>query len=94
MLCIVSHKVHTMTRVQILLSADEDRRLERLAKVSRESKSSVVRRAVNLLFRLESEGDEEPLLRLIGQAGKARVSDAARSHDRLLAEAELQRPRR
>ena len=57
-----------MTRVQILLSADEDRRLERLAKTSRESKSSVVRRAVNLLFRLESEGDKEPLLRLIGQA--------------------------
>ena len=83
-----------MTRVQILLSADEDRRLERLAKTSRESKSSVVRRAVNLLFRLESEGDEEPLLRLIGQAGKAKTGDAARNHDRLLAEAGLRRPRR
>jgi len=83
-----------MTRVQILLSADDDRRLERLARASRESKSSVVRRAVNLLFWLESAGPEEPLLHLIGQGGKARVGDAARNHDRLLVEAELRRPRR
>jgi predicted transcriptional regulator len=35
-----------MTRVQILLSEDEDRRLEELARARGESKSSLVRRAV------------------------------------------------
>ncbi len=72
-----------MTRVQILLSEEEDRRLERLAQRRRESKSSIVRRALKLLLRLESDSDE-PLLELIGQAGKTGVRHGARDHDRLL----------
>ena len=75
-----------MTRVQILLSDGEDRELERLAARRGESKSRLVRRAVNLLFRLESH-DDEPLLQLIGQAGKVGESRAARNHDRILARA-------
>ena len=82
-----------MTRVQILLSDDQDRALERVARKSRESKSSLVRRAVALLFRLEAE-DGEPLLGLIGQGGSAGGRRGARDHDRILARAARQRARR
>ena len=75
-----------MTRVQILLREDEDRALERLARQRGESKSHLVRRAVTLLFRLEST-EAEPLLGLIGQAGTGRGSRGARDHDRILASA-------
>ena len=77
-----------MTRVQILLSDDEDRRLEKLARESGESKSSLVRRAVGLLFRVEAEKGEA-LLGLIGQAGRSGVRKVAQDHDRLLADAQL-----
>ena len=58
-----------MKRVQILLSEDQDRCLEALAAKRRESKGKLVRRAVDLLLRTES-AEEEPLLSLIGQAGR------------------------
>jgi hypothetical protein len=75
-----------MTRVQILLREDEDRALEQLARRRGESKSSLVRRAVALMFRLES-APGDPLLGLIGQAGKAGGRRGARDHDRILARA-------
>jgi hypothetical protein len=81
-----------MTRVQILLPEDEDRALERLARTRGESKSSLVRRAVALLFRVVAEEDE-PLLRLIGQAGRVGTRHGARDHDRILARAARRRRR-
>jgi Arc/MetJ-type ribon-helix-helix transcriptional regulator len=83
---VVLEVTHPMTRVQILLPEDEDRALERLARRRRESKSSLVRRAVSLLFRLEAV-QGEPLLGLIGQAGKAGGRRGARDHDRILVRA-------
>lgn len=82
-----------MTRVQVLLTEDEDRRLEELAEARGESKSSLVRRAVDLLLQLE-EGDDEPLLALAGQAGRARTRHGARDHDQLLAAAARRRSAR
>jgi hypothetical protein len=82
-----------MTRVQILLSEDEDRRLEELAEARGESKSSLVRRALGLFLQVESD-DQEPLLTLVGQAGRAGVRNAARNHDRLLADAKRKRAAR
>ncbi|MBI4907014.1 MAG: ribbon-helix-helix protein, CopG family [Acidobacteria bacterium] len=81
-----------MTRVQILLPEDQDRRLEGLAAKRRESKGKLIRRALDLLLRTESE-EEEPLLSLIGQAGRSRRSDASDRHDRILARAERARNR-
>ena len=78
-----------MTRVQILLPEEEDRALERLARKRGESKSNLVRRAVTLLFRLES-AQTEPLLGLIGQAGNVGGRRAARDHDRILVRAARQ----
>jgi predicted transcriptional regulator len=82
-----------MTRVQILLSQDQDRRLEALAAKRRESKGKLIRRALDLLLRTE-EADEDPLLALIGQAGRHHRPDVATHHDRVLADAERTRNRR
>jgi hypothetical protein len=82
-----------MTRVQILLLEDQDRRLEALAAKRRESKGALIRRALDVLLRTES-ADEEPLLSLIGQAGRIRRPDASDRHDRILAESERARNRR
>jgi predicted transcriptional regulator len=78
--------IHTMIRVQILLAEEEDRELERLARRRRESKSSVVRTALAHLLRQEA-AQADPLLGLIGQAGRVGSARAARDHDRILARA-------
>jgi len=82
-----------MTRVQILLPEEDDRRLEQLSAKRKMSKGALVRQALKLLFRAEST-EPEPLLRLIGQAGPSRRTDAARRHDSILAAAEQSRNRR
>jgi predicted transcriptional regulator len=82
-----------MTRVQILLPEDQDRRLEELARKRRESKASVVREALERLFQAESR-EPDPLVELIGQAGRAGIRNGARLHDRLLAAAEQRRNRK
>lgn len=82
-----------MTRVQILLPEDQDRRLEALAAKRRESKGTLVRRALDLLLRAES-AEEEPLLSLIGQAGRSGLPDTADRHDEILAGSEQARNRR
>ena len=66
-----------MTRVQILLPEDQDRRLEALAAKRRESKGKLIRRALDLLLETES-AEEEPLLGLIGQAGHGRRPEVSR----------------
>jgi Ribbon-helix-helix protein, copG family len=82
-----------MTRVQILLPEDQDRRLEALAAKRRESKGKLIRRALDLLLRTES-ADDEPLLGLVGQAGKSRQSNGSERHDRILAASERARNRK
>ena len=81
-----------MTRVQILLAEDQDRRLEALAAKRCESKGKLIRRALDLLLRIES-AEDEPLLSLIGQAGRGRRPDASDRHDRILAGSERSRNR-
>jgi hypothetical protein len=73
-----------MTRVQILLPEDQDNRLEALAAKRRESKGKLIRRALDLLLRTESS-EEEPLLSLIGQAGRSRRLDISDRHDQIAA---------
>jgi len=81
-----------MNRVQILLPEEQDRQLEMLARKRRESKASLVRRALHLLFRSEQIANE-PLLDLIGQAGKVGNGRASSAHDQLLMDAERRRNR-
>ena len=82
-----------MTRVQILLREDQDRRIEALAAKRRESKGKLIRHALDLLLRAES-AEEEPLLSLIGQAGRIHRRDASAHHDQILADSERARNRR
>ena len=81
-----------MTRVQILLPEDQDRRLEQLSAKRQESKASLVRKALRLLFQAEST-ETDPLLELIGQAGRVGRRDGSVNHDRILAAAERRRSR-
>ena len=73
-----------MTRVQILLTDEQDRRLEALARRRRVSKASLVREGLDLLFRHPGEDHDEPLLKLIGQAGRTGIRDASVNHDKYL----------
>jgi Arc/MetJ-type ribon-helix-helix transcriptional regulator len=82
-----------MTRVQILLPEDQDRRIEALAAKRHESKGKLIRHALDLWLRAES-AEAEPLLSLIGQAGRSRRPDASARHDRILAGSERARNRR
>lgn len=81
-----------MTRVQVLLEKDQDRRLEALAAKRRQSKGQLIRRALDLLLQSES-ASEEPLLALIGQAGRIRRSDVSNRHDQVLTDTERSRNR-
>jgi Arc/MetJ-type ribon-helix-helix transcriptional regulator len=81
-----------MTRVQILPAHDQDRRLEALAAKRRESKSKLIRRALDLLLRSEQTNDDT-LLQLIGQAGRGRRRDVSKRHDLVLAASERARNR-
>ena len=81
-----------MTRVQILLPEDQDRRLEALAAKRRESKGKLIRRALELLLRTESA--VIAWWRLIRVSpGRSRRPDASDQHDRILAGSERARNR-
>ena len=73
-----------MTRVQILLSETQDRRLERLARRLGTSKAMLVREGVDfVLDRREARGLDS-LLDLVGQAGRVGRRRVSRDHDRYL----------
>lgn len=82
-----------MTRVQVLLTEEQDRRLEQLARKRRVSKTSLVRKGVDLILRQEAKDDDEPLLKLIGQAGRTGIRDASTNHDKYLYSIERRRRR-
>ncbi len=80
-----------MTRVQVLLREEQDRRLEKLAKRQGVSKASLVRDGVDLVLRQNAQDGDEPLLKLIGQAGRTGIRDASTNHDKYLYSIERRR---
>jgi hypothetical protein len=80
-----------MTRVQILLTDDQDRRLETLARRRRVSKARLVREGVELVLGRPEEASTDSLLALVGQAGRAGRRDLSRRHDAYLAVAKRRR---
>ena len=82
-----------MTRVQVLLTEEQDRRLEALARKRRVSKGRLVREGIELLFKQGPADDTEPLLRLIGQAGRSGLRDGSIKHDEYLVAFERRRNR-
>ena len=85
-------RVREAVPLQVYLVADERERLERLADQLDATKSDVIRRGLLALEREMTSPASHPALRLIGIAetelANATPSDAAREHDRLLADAE------
>jgi hypothetical protein len=73
-----------VTRVQILLTEEQDRELERLAQRIRTSKAKLVREGVDLVLRRKQAVTSEPLLELIGQAGPVGRRDISLRHDQYL----------
>ena len=82
-----------MTRVQILLSEEQDRRLEILARRLGASKSTLVREGVESVLQRREAGNCDPLLELVGQAGRIGRNDVSRRHDAYLDEAKRKRGR-
>lgn len=89
--CNDSLLLHThMTRVQILLTEDQDRTLASLARRLRTSKTALVRQGVDFVVNREKGASRDALLNLVGQAGRVGRRDVSRRHDWYL----LGRPRK
>lgn len=82
-----------MTRVQILLTEEQDRRLERLARRLRTSKARLVREGVEAVLQRQERPTGDPLLDLVAQAGRVGRSDISRRHDAYLATTARRRSR-
>ncbi len=82
-----------MTRVQILLSEEQDRRLEALAHRLGASKSTLVREGVESVLQRREAGTSDALLELVGQAGRVGRKDVSRRHDAYLGDAKRKRVR-
>ena len=70
-----------MTRVQILLTEEQDRRLESLARRLRASKASLVREGVEAILHRRATQAPDALMDLTGQAGRVGRRDVSRGHD-------------
>jgi hypothetical protein len=79
--------------VQILLSEEQDRRLEALARRLGASKSTLVREGVESVLQRREAGNLDPLLELVGQAGRIGRKDVSRRHDAYLGKAKRKRGR-
>lgn len=73
-----------MTRVQILLTDEQDRQLEKLARRLGTSKARLVREGVEFVLQRRKAGTPDALLDLVGQAGRVGRNDIAAQHDRYL----------
>ena len=82
-----------MTRIQILLSDEQDRRLKALARRLGASKSTLVREGVESVLRRREAGVSDALLELVGQAGRVGRKDVSRRHDAYLGGAKRKRAR-
>lgn len=82
-----------MTCVQILLTEEQDRRLEELASRLGQSKARLVREGVALLLERREARAPDSLLELVGQAGRVGRKDVSVRHDAYLVRAKRQRTR-
>ena len=80
-----------MTRIQVLLSDGQNEKLAYLAKKLKTTKSQLIREAVEIIFRQKVPESADPLLDLVGQAGKAGRSDISSSHDEFLNQKEKEK---
>jgi Arc/MetJ-type ribon-helix-helix transcriptional regulator len=74
--------------VQVYLDGSDQERLERLTSRLEATKSDVLRRGLQALEHQLSDPSRHPALRIAGLFEGAGPGDAARDHDRVLAEME------
>jgi hypothetical protein len=79
--------------VQVLLTEEQDRQLESLARRLRVSKAKLVREGVDSVLQAKHKTSGDPLLGLIGHAGRIGRKDISRRHDAYLEAAERKRTR-
>ena len=82
-----------MTRVQILLTEEQDRQLEELARQLGTSKTKLVRDGVEFVLQRRKSGTRDAVLTLVGQAGRVGRTDVAEHHDSYLTGTRRHRPR-
>jgi hypothetical protein len=77
--------------VQVYLDRPDQERLERLTSRLGSTKSDVLRRGLQALEHQLSDPGEHPALRVAGilRRAQAEAADAAREHDRVLVDAEV-----
>jgi hypothetical protein len=84
----IFRRCNIVARIQVLLSRAQNEKLSYLAKRIGTTKSGLIRDAVDKLLKERVPEDSDPLLELIGQAGKAGKTDISVKHDSYLAEKE------
>lgn len=80
-----------MTRLQVSLPDEQVRRLEVLARKRKTSTAHLLREGIEFVLRQKRDAPPDPLLDLIGQAGRISRRDIAGRHDAYLAEIERKR---
>lgn len=73
-----------MKRIQILLSEEQDRRLEALARRLQVSRSTLVLEGVESVLQRRQSDTPDALLELVGQAGRVGRRNVSRRHDAIL----------
>lgn len=71
-------------RIRILLSEEQDRRLEALARRLGMSRSTLVREGVESVLQRRQADTPDALLELVGQAGRVGRRNVSRHHDDVL----------
>ena len=77
-----------MARLQVSLTEEQDRRLEALARERKLTKSALVREGIEWVLQHKRTDTDDPLLELIGQAGRIGRKDVSTRHDAYLVAAE------
>lgn len=77
-----------MARLQVSLTKEQDRRLQALARERKLTKSALVRKGIEWVLQQKRTDTDDPLLELIGQAGRIGRRDVSTRHDAYLAAVE------
>ncbi|MFH0802120.1 MAG: ribbon-helix-helix domain-containing protein [bacterium] len=73
-----------MNRFQIYLTSRQARQLGELAQRLHIPKAELIREGIDLLIRKKVAAEEDPLLSLIGQAGRTGHGDISENHNEYL----------
>ena len=79
-----------MTQIQVAVTKEQARRLEALARKRKTSTTTLVREGIEMILQ-QPEEQTDPLLDLIGQAGRVGRQDISDDHDTYLATQERKR---